>query len=91
MGFVQNTLKDEHHARICSSVHQYHKVYDVELGVRVDLNVPATSLKNFVKLPHDATWTMEEGSSEHFVHGRTSVGWHLPAAAPKLSLWGRLY
>ena len=47
--------------------------------------VPET-WESFVKLPHDATWTMEQVSSELHVHGGTSVsvGWHLPlyAAAP---------
>ena len=46
--------------------------------------VPET-WESFVELPHDATWTMEQVSSELCVHGSTSVGWHSPAA-PKLSV-----
>ena len=41
--------------------------------------------ESFVKLPRDATWTMEQVSSELYVHGSTPVGWHLQAA-PKLSV-----
>ena len=48
--------------------------------------VPET-WESFVKLPQDATWTMEQVSSELRVNRSTSVGWHLQAA-PKLSTWG---
>ena len=33
--------------------------------------------ESFAKLPHDATLTMEQVSSELCVYGSTSVGWHL--------------
>ena len=53
--------------------------------------VPET-WESFVKLPHDATLTMEQVSSERHVHGSTSVGWHLPAApSPLVHCGGRLY
>ena len=51
--------------------------------------VPET-WESFVKLPHDATLTMEQVSSMLHAHGSTSVGWHLPAASLALC-GGRLY
>ena len=41
--------------------------------------VPET-WESFVKLPHDATLTMEQVTRELHVHEHTSVGWTLPAA-----------
>ena len=41
--------------------------------------------EGILKLPHDATLTMEQVNSELNVHGNTSVGWLLQAA-PKLSV-----
>ena len=51
--------------------------------------VPET-WESFVKLPHDATLTMEQASSECHIHGSTSVGCLLPAASLALC-GGRLY
>ena len=52
--------------------------------------VPET-WESFVKLPHDATGTMEQVSSEPHVHGSTPVGWHLQAATQARLFGGRLY
>ena len=46
--------------------------------------VPET-WESFVKLPHDATWTMEQVSSDLCVSGNTDVGGYF-AAAPMLSV-----
>ena len=50
--------------------------------------VPET-WKSFVKLPRDATLTMEQVSSECRVHGGTSEGWHLSVASSSSLCWGR--
>ena len=44
------------------------------------------SWESFVKLPDDATWTMEQVSSDLCVSGNTAVGWHSTAAPPQLSM-----
>ena len=44
--------------------------------------------ESFGKLPHDVTLTMEQAIGELCVHGRTSVGWHLPQQPPSSALLG---
>ena len=45
---------------------------------------------SFVKLPHDATGTMEQVNSELCVHGHTSVGLAL-TSSPQALCGGRLH
>ena len=42
--------------------------------------------ESFVKLPHEATLTMEQVRSECHVHTSFSVGWYLPEALSLLGL-----
>ena len=48
----------------------------------------AETWESFVKLSHDATWTMGRVSSELCVRKSTSVGWHF-SAAPQTLCGGR--